>query len=204
MLHFFLGTKFFVKIESWNFVRFHLKSHQKDAENFSFLAWQTKKVSSPQKKCGMLVIETLKCKISDFLNSNMCFCSQQYSVLFLQNNSNSNSDWSESKLPFFIRRTKKYKIVLEWLVNDWSKMHTIAPCLAWDFWDLGKFSEFFSVICQARTGRHFRKKITEKIMRPRNLMLNIPLMYMITWKSPKDWIIGELRHKNSKLITQAK
>ena len=26
----------------------------------------------------MLVIETLKCKISDFLNSNMCFCSRLY------------------------------------------------------------------------------------------------------------------------------
>ena len=28
----------------------------------------------PKKICSMLVIETLKCKISDFLNSNMCFC----------------------------------------------------------------------------------------------------------------------------------
>ena len=30
----------------------------------------------PEKIFGMLVIETLKCKISDFLNSNTCFCSQ--------------------------------------------------------------------------------------------------------------------------------
>ena len=30
----------------------------------------------PKKICGMLVIETLKWKISDFLNSNTCFCSQ--------------------------------------------------------------------------------------------------------------------------------
>ena len=30
----------------------------------------------PKNKCGMLVIETLKQKISDFLNSNTCQCSQ--------------------------------------------------------------------------------------------------------------------------------
>ena len=28
----------------------------------------------PKKKCGMLVIDTLKCKISDFLNSNTFSC----------------------------------------------------------------------------------------------------------------------------------
>ena len=31
-----------------------------------------------KKKCGMLVIETLKRKISDFLNSNTCFCLRLY------------------------------------------------------------------------------------------------------------------------------
>ena len=35
-----------------------------------------------QKKCGMLVLETLKCKIFDFLNSNMYFCSQLYGNYF--------------------------------------------------------------------------------------------------------------------------
>ena len=30
------------------------------------------------RKCGMLVIDALKCKISDFLNSNMCYCSLLY------------------------------------------------------------------------------------------------------------------------------
>ena len=34
----------------------------------------------PKKICGMLVIETLKSKISDFLNSNTCFCSRLYSM----------------------------------------------------------------------------------------------------------------------------
>ena len=29
-----------------------------------------------KKTCGMLLIKTLKSKISDFLNSNMCFCSR--------------------------------------------------------------------------------------------------------------------------------
>ena len=31
---------------------------------------------------NMLVIETLRCKISDFLNSNTCFCSQLYGSYF--------------------------------------------------------------------------------------------------------------------------
>ena len=31
-----------------------------------------------KKKCSMLVIKTLKWKISDFLSSNTCFCSQLY------------------------------------------------------------------------------------------------------------------------------
>ena len=35
----------------------------------------------PKKNCGMLLIETLKNKISDFLNSNTCFCSQLYGIL---------------------------------------------------------------------------------------------------------------------------
>ena len=34
-----------------------------------------------QKKGSMLVIETLKCKISDFLNSNKCFCSRLCAIL---------------------------------------------------------------------------------------------------------------------------
>ena len=32
----------------------------------------------------MLVIETLKSKISDFLNNNACFCLQQYGIYFTQ------------------------------------------------------------------------------------------------------------------------
>ena len=32
----------------------------------------------PKKLCGMLVIVTLKSKISDFLNSNTCFCLRLY------------------------------------------------------------------------------------------------------------------------------
>ena len=36
----------------------------------------------PKKSAPMLVIETLKCKISDFLNSNTCFCSRLYSICF--------------------------------------------------------------------------------------------------------------------------
>ena len=32
----------------------------------------------PNELCGMLVFETLKSKISDFLNSNMCFYLQLY------------------------------------------------------------------------------------------------------------------------------
>ena len=33
---------------SWNFVRFHKIKNQKDAENFRFLSWQTKKCTSLQ------------------------------------------------------------------------------------------------------------------------------------------------------------
>jgi hypothetical protein len=32
----------------------------------------------PKKICGMLLIETLKSKLSDFLNSNTYFCSRLY------------------------------------------------------------------------------------------------------------------------------
>ena len=39
-------TVLFVKIESWNFARFHEILYDKDAENFSFLFWQTKKESA--------------------------------------------------------------------------------------------------------------------------------------------------------------
>ena len=53
---------------SWN--PFHT-----EAESFSFLSWQNKKVM-----LGMLVLETLKCKTSDFLNSNTCFCLRLYGV----------------------------------------------------------------------------------------------------------------------------
>ena len=35
----------------------------------------------PKKIYGMLVIETLKCKISDFLNSNTCFYLELYGSL---------------------------------------------------------------------------------------------------------------------------
>ena len=37
----------------------------------------------PKKKYGMLVIKTLKCKISDFLNSNRFFSSQLYSMYYV-------------------------------------------------------------------------------------------------------------------------
>ena len=37
--------------------------------------------SFAQKKGSMLVIETLKCKISDFLNSNTCFCLRLCAIL---------------------------------------------------------------------------------------------------------------------------
>ena len=39
---------------------------------------KNKKVLLLKKICGMLVIETLKNKISDFLNSNTCFCLRLY------------------------------------------------------------------------------------------------------------------------------
>ena len=37
----------------------------------------------PKKNCGMLVFETLKNKISHFLNSNTCFCSQLYGTFIV-------------------------------------------------------------------------------------------------------------------------
>ena len=49
----------------------------------------------PKKKCGILVIETLKCKISDFLNSNTCFCSRLYGRLKIIS---STSLWSQGTL----------------------------------------------------------------------------------------------------------
>ena len=66
---------------SWNFVRIHKILNQKDAENFSFLSWKTKKVLFLEKICGMLVIETFKSQVSDFLNSSTCFCSRLYGML---------------------------------------------------------------------------------------------------------------------------
>ena len=95
------------------------------------------------------------------INCHMRFCLQQYSLLFLKKNSNSNLDFSENKLPFFKRRTKKFKIVLECLAIDRIKIHTIALCLACDFRDLGKFAvnnSVFSVICQARKNKKLQGK----------------------------------------------
>ena len=43
----------------------------------------------PKKICSMLLIKTLKSKMSDFLNSNMCFCLQLYgSCFWVQGKSN--------------------------------------------------------------------------------------------------------------------
>ena len=47
-------TFMFVKIDDWNFVRFHEILNHKDAENFSFLSWRTKKFCS-KKKCGIIL-----------------------------------------------------------------------------------------------------------------------------------------------------
>ena len=45
----------------------------KNLTQFQLFILTNKKVLS-KKKCSILVIDTLKCKISDFLNSNTCFC----------------------------------------------------------------------------------------------------------------------------------
>ena len=50
---------------------------------------------------GMLVIETLKCKISHFLNSNMCFCSRLYGTW-----SGGNHQW-DFKLYIWVKQTNK-------------------------------------------------------------------------------------------------
>jgi hypothetical protein len=39
-------TFLFFKIDKWNFVRLHKIESDKDAKNFSFLSWQTKKFCS--------------------------------------------------------------------------------------------------------------------------------------------------------------
>ena len=49
--------------------------------NISAFYLDKQKSFVPKKKCSMLVIKILKCKISDFLNSNTCFCSQLYGRL---------------------------------------------------------------------------------------------------------------------------
>ena len=58
------------------------RNSKSDVENFSFLSWQTKTFCS-KKICGMLVTETLNCKSSEFLNNNMCFCSQLYGICYI-------------------------------------------------------------------------------------------------------------------------
>ena len=49
---------------------------------FQLSSLKNKNVLFLKKMSGMLVIETLKRKISDFLISNMCFCSRLYGMLF--------------------------------------------------------------------------------------------------------------------------
>ena len=88
---------------------------------------EKQKSFDPKKKiCAMLVIETLKNKISDFLNSNTCFCLRLYGIY---------KNWEanlESAYSFMLKYCKitvwgaiygqKY-IILE--QSDWSQ----AGCL---------------------------------------------------------------------------
>ena len=46
---------------------------------------------APKKICGMLLIETLNCKIHDFLNSNKCFACNFMANAFLYNFENQNT-----------------------------------------------------------------------------------------------------------------
>ena len=64
----------------------------------------------------MIVIETLKSKISDFLNSNTCFCSWLYSLFY-----------KNSPLQDFARKREKITQRRRWL-DEWSERCQNAQC----------------------------------------------------------------------------
>ena len=74
----------------------------------------------------MLLIETLKSKISDFLNSNTCFCSQLYGKYFFSELSARLNEMQEKCHAVEARRLERQRVIDAEAKEDINKQLLIA------------------------------------------------------------------------------